>query len=542
MAEAVTANAKVRYDALVNDRNPYLTRARSCAKLTLPYLMPPDGHNGNASLPQPFQTSGAKGLRHLSSKLLMTLFPSTAPFFKYGMDDVTIQQVNTASAKAGMAADKARGEFEEALAARERAVMTEVTVSSFRAVAFEGIRHLLNDGNYLLHIPPELDKDVRGFRLDSYVILRDASGNLQEGVIREELSKATAPEEVLSILEDNGEDETAKRESSVELFTHFYLDPEDNKKFVVYQEVEGQIVDGTEGSYTPDKMPFVPIRLSIVEGEDYGRSYVEEYIGDLMSLDVLKQALVEGSAVAAKVIFFAKPSSGIKPAVVAAAENGDVLSGNGDEITTLQAEKRADFQVVHAQIGDLEASLASAFLLNTSIQRNAERVTAEEIRYMAGELEDGLGGMYSLLSREFQHKIVPLFEARMEKRKGVPPLPKGATEVTVVTGLDALGRGHDLQNLDYFIQGMGQALGPEVLRQYVNLGEYIKRRGASLGIDMKGLIRSAEEIAQAEQQSQMMSMIQHLGPQGISQAGGLMKQQMAGEQADATATPTAEGA
>lgn len=540
MSSALEANAKERYEALVNDRNPYLTRARSCAKLTLPYLMPPDGHDGNASLDQPYQTMGARGLRHLSSKLLMTLFPSTAPFFKYGMDDVTIQQVNSAANEAGMAQETARGEFEEALNMRERAVMTEVTVSAFRPVVFEGIRHLLNDGNYLLHIPPDLDMDVRGFRLDSYVVLRDPSGKLQELVIREELTQATAPEEITRLLQDQAETAAEKREEVIELYTHVYLDPDGTGNYIVYQEVEEQIVDGSDGTFTPDKLPYVPIRLSIVEGEDYGRSYVEEYIGDLMSLDVLMQALVEGSAVAAKVVFFANPASGVKPKQVAEAENGDVLSGRGDEITTLQVEKRADFQVVHQQIATLTESLGTAFLLNTSIQRNAERVTAEEIRYMAGELEDGLGGMYSLLSRELQHRIVPLFEVRMEKRKGVPALPKDSTEVTIITGLDALGRGHDLQNLDHFIAGMGQALGPDVLRQYVNIGEYIKRRGVSLGIDMKGLIRTAEEIAQAEQQAQMMAMIQHLGPQGISQAGGLMKQQMAGEQA--AQTPPEEGA
>ena len=35
-------------------------------------------------------------------------------------------------------------------------------------------------------------------------------------------------------------------------------------------------------------------------------------------------------------------------------------------------------------------------LLNSSVQRNAERVTAEEVRYMAQELETALGGVYSI--------------------------------------------------------------------------------------------------------------------------------------------------
>lgn len=45
-------------------------------------------------------------------------------------------------------------------------------------------------------------------------------------------------------------------------------------------------------------------------------------------------------------------------------------------------------------------------LLNSAVQRNGERVTAEEIRYVAGELEDTLGGVYSLLSQELQLSLI----------------------------------------------------------------------------------------------------------------------------------------
>ena len=43
--------------------------------------------------------------------------------------------------------------------------------------------------------------------------------------------------------------------------------------------------------------------MNHVDGESYGRGRVEEFIGDLKSLEALSQALVEGSAAAAKVVF-----------------------------------------------------------------------------------------------------------------------------------------------------------------------------------------------------------------------------------------------
>ena len=52
--------------------------------------------------------------------------------------------------------------------------------------------------------------------------------------------------------------------------------------------------------------------------------------------------------------------------------------------------------------------MSYAFLLNTAIQRDAERVTAQEIRYMAQQLETAMGGIYSLLSQEFQLPLVTI--------------------------------------------------------------------------------------------------------------------------------------
>ena len=45
-----------------------------------------------------------------------------------------------------------------------------------------------------------------------------------------------------------------------------------------------------------------------------------------------------------------------------------------------------------------------------SVQRDAERVTAAEVNLMAQELENSLGGIYSILTQEFQ---LPYLRRRM---------------------------------------------------------------------------------------------------------------------------------
>jgi hypothetical protein len=138
-----------------------------------------------------------------------------------------------------------------------------------------------------------------------------------------------------------------------------------------------------------------------------------------------------------------------------------------------------------------------AFLLNSSVQRNGERVTAEEIRYVASELEDGLGGVYSILSQEFQLPFVTRIMWQMERQKKLPPLPKGLVRPVITTGLEALGRGHDLTKLDTLLQRL-QPLGPEVIATYLKVGDYITRVGTSLGIDMAGLVATQAEVQQAQ--------------------------------------------
>ena len=70
---------------------------------------------------------------------------------------------------------------------------------------------------------------------------------------------------------------------------------------MIHLELNGITVPGSEGSYTKKKCPFLALRFTSMDGEDYGRGYVEEYLGDLKSLESLTQSIVEGSAAAAKV-------------------------------------------------------------------------------------------------------------------------------------------------------------------------------------------------------------------------------------------------
>jgi len=101
----------------------------------------------------------------------------------------------------------------------------------------------------------------------------------------------------------------------------------------------------------------------------------------------------------------------------------------------------------------------------------------------------------------------------------MPKMPKDTVKPQIVTGIEALGRGQDLNKLAQMLQYL-QPLGPEVLQKYMNVGDYIDRLAASLGIDTGGLIKNEEQMQQEQEaqeqqmmQQQVMGMAEKVAPQ-----------------------------
>ena len=86
----------------------------------------------------------------------------------------------------------------------------------------------------------------------------------------------------------------------------------------------------------------------------------------------------------------------------------------------------------------IEQRLSYAFLLNASVIRDSERTTAEEVRMTAQELQDSLGGIYGVLSQEFQLPLVKRKLALLNKTKKLPELPKGCLLYTSPSPRDGL--------------------------------------------------------------------------------------------------------
>jgi hypothetical protein len=381
---------EAKYSQLEEGRRSFLSRAQRCSELTQPTLIPPDGHGPTTEYYTPWQSIGARGVNNLASKLLLSLLPPNSPFFRLIVDDFTLDEL------AGRPGGRAM--VDEGLNKIERAVQSEVEASGLRSPVFLTLKNLIVGGNYLIYLPP--DANIRGYRMDRFVVQRDVMGNVLEVIAMDEVSREMLSEEDRALLSDDELDDNdgdISRDKNIKVFTRWFRD---GTRWKMYQEIAKKRVPGSEGSWPIEKPPFM-------------------------------------------------------------------------------------------------------------VQRQAERVTAEEIRFMASELEDALGGVYSILSQEFQMPLVNRIMDRMIKAKRLPALPKGVVKPAIVTGLEALGRGHDLNKYLSLLKAL-QPLGPEVLAKHMNPGDYISRVATSLGIDASGLVKSEDQMAQEQQQAQQMAQMQQM--------------------------------
>ncbi len=498
-SDALTCRA--RYERLKTERDPYLRRARECAALTLPSLMPPEGHNGSTELPTPFQSAGAEGVNSLAAKLLLAMLPPGSSFFRLELDDTEKDRIR----QLANSGTDILGEIDTSLGKIEKAVLKAIEQRAWRPSTFDGMKHLLVCGNVLVQI---LDSGaMRMHYLDRYVVKRDGEGNVLDVIAHESIAK-TALEPAARQLVDESDDKEAQEKESVDVYTRIYRDKD---VYRVYQEVCGQVVPGSQGQYPLDKTPWVPLRYCKIDGQDYGRGRVEEYLGDFQSLESLSQSIVEGTAIMTKTVFLLNEAGITDAKKLAEAANGEVMEGNVNDVGVLRVDKFGDYQVALKKADDLEKRLKSAFLV--AQQRQAERVTAEEVREVVEELETTLGGVYSILAEEFQLPILKRLLHQLGKKRKISRLPESVTP-TIITGLAALGRTADYQKLRAFMQEIVTTLGEQAL-EYLNVGTVLQRTLGAFQIEEKGLLRSEQDV-QAERQKKMQAeLVGKLGPNAI---------------------------
>ncbi len=502
------ATARERYSRLESDRHQFLDTAIDCAELTLPYLIRNDNETGmnHKRLVTPWQSVGAKAVVTLAAKLMLALLPPQTTFFKLQVKEDKLGEEITPEIKS---------ELDLSFSKMERTIMEAIAATNDRVVVHQALKHLIVGGNSLVYMGKE---GLKNYPLNRFVVNRDGNGNVIEIVTKESIDKKLLDKEIKTPQPNNVVDIGSNVGDEVDVYTHVRYD---NGRWHWHQECYDKVMAGTKSSAPKNASPWLVLRFNTVDGEDYGRGRVEEFLGDFRSLEALSQALVEGSAAAAKVVFLVSPSSTTKPQTLAQAGNGAIVQGRPDDVSVITTGgKTADFATAANLAQQLERRIGEAFLqLNI---RQSERTTAEEVRLTQLELEQQLGGLFSLLTVEF---LVPYLNRTMlvlQRNGQLPKIPKEYVSPTIVAGVNALGRGQDRESLTTFITTIAQTLGPEALMKYIEPTEAIKRLAAAQGIDYLNLVKSEQKMQEEMQAQQQMAQQQSL----VDQAGQLARAPM----------------
>lgn len=511
---AAVVTASSRYQLLQRDRNTVLVQARAASDLTIPGLIPAEGAtNPHDVSTQPWQSLGARGVNNVSAKLLMAVFPPQRPFFRLNISPQTATALGSSL-----------GPANEALSQISFAAQNLIESSGSRPLWMEVFRHLVVAGNVLVFHPDD-GTVMRVWRLDQFVVRRDAQGRMIEAVIEEEIYPSELDEATLTAVgitpdqHDPGHP-SGKNEDKIKVYT-MVLREEDN--IIHYQEINDIEVPGSRGQVKADVSGWQALRWQAVPGSDYGRSMISEYAGDFLSLEEGWKAVIQFAAEAARIIRIADPNAGVDIEELAAAESGDTLVGFYDKIQTLQLDKSADFTTLWNVLSSIERRISQAFLLTANTIRDAERVTAEEIRAVAQELEDSFGGTYTVLSAEAQAPYARRVLYVLNKQGKAPKLPPSVT-IEVVTGFSALGQAHEAQAIIEWLTALLNIFGPQTLAAEVKFSEVALRTGTSQGItDVQGLLYSDTEKTQMQKDAMTANTTEAVAPELAKGAMGMMQ-------------------
>jgi hypothetical protein len=485
--------AAARFSALSVGRTSVLDKARQASRLTIPGLIPEAGQNEHFSPSQPYQSAGAHGLRSLSARLLSTLFPTSVQFFRLELD---------AFAAAELQADKNDVDTRlSQVAETTAAMMDELRV---RPALGEVLKQLIAAGNVVAYLPQE--RAPRVYRLDQFVLKRDNYGDFTDIIIQEKVWPSTlSPEirEAIGVKLDPNKDEQ-------QIAVYTVVEQRDGL-VTHWQDINGKVVPGTKSEpISTAQSGWLAPRWMVVPGSDYGRSHVTEYLGDMLSMDDNYKAITQFAAIAARVVTVVNPNSSIDAAELAGAETGDVIYGEIEAIGQTSLNKMQDFAVIKDVTATIEARVKEAFLVAN--YRDAERVTAEEIRNQSEELENGLGGTFSVLASELQQPIASRYLYVAAQRKLIPAIPDGIRP-KIVTGLAALGRAAEVNRLRTFAADAIQILTPQVFAGLINAPAFLSRLGNEHGVSsLETLLKTEDQMAEEQQQAMAQQAMQAATP------------------------------
>ena len=466
-----------------------LERLECYALWTIPSVFPSATNikeNGNALIEHDYQSTGALLVNRLATKLARTLFPVGTSFFRIDITDEAKERIRK---ELGAEAD------DLSFVRLEKEACDQLFRNASYAQLIQLLVLLIITGECLLL---RQDDKIHIRSLRNYVLQRNHVGEVQRIIIKDCKRYYELSPDVQTFLGER------KGDSKLELYTQVLKVTDERTGIVrweVTQEIDGQALDGIK-IYRDKLCPYIPVTWSYMNGDSYGRGYVEQYAGDFAKLSELSEALTRYELEALRVIHVYDPAGAFDIDSAVQANTGDFVTGQKDSVTPYEFGVYQKIQEIRNDLETLKQQLSVAFMYAGNV-REGERVTAYEIQQNAQEAEQVLGGVYSYLSMGLHLPLAYILLYELDPTV-INAFDKSDIKLNILTGLLALNRASENQSLIIAANEIATVFQvfSQVSKKY-DLDKIVDGILLSNGIDPKSIQKSREQLeAEARQEEQ----------------------------------------
>lgn len=502
--ESKDYSAATRWTELDNDRKQLLSRCEQYARYTIPNLLLPEGREPDKhGSPHEFQSLGAQVVNHLANKLVLALFAPSRPFFRLDPKQEMLDQIAEANPNQQK---EQQAQLQNMLAQAERQAVQILDRRAIRPKMYDAMKQIVVTGNALMVMGKE---NMRVLSLRNYVVQRGVEGEQLELMTMEEVRVEELDPLIRAEL---GNKVRPGIDDRVKLYR--WIVRKDTGKYEMTTWVDEHKIMHTsfQGRWAEADLPYRAITWELSSGANYGTGLVENYDGDFNALTMLSASTVAAAILASEFRWLVNPGGITSVEDFERSENGAALPGVKDDIQLVQSGVNNTLQT-NIQIAQIYINrIGQGFLLQSAVTRQAERVTKEEILRNAEELETGLGGAYSRIAVDVQ---VPMAYWLLDMAK--LSIKGKAIEPTIITGLAALSRSGDRENLMLFLSDMTNlAAIPPIILGRLRINRIQQEFASARGLSVDEFLLSEEEYAKVQQAEEQRAAQQQAIAAGIN--------------------------
>ena len=513
--DIATDDLRHRFAQLHLLKTPSMLRYIDYAVWTLPSIFPRIGLTENIEYQQSVNSIGARAVNHLANKLVLTLFQPSQPFFRIKIASKQAKAIKDAADRGDPDAQFLLQNLDSVLAEAEQEAMMKLDYNHYRTEATTACKQLIITGNALLYHPDNDKTKVHVYSMRDYCVIRDLSGEPIEIITRDNKAFSTFSDDVQNALKaHDNKNVKYSDDTDVTIYTRVRL--HDDGKWHLQQDADDVTLD-SEGTWTCEECPWIVLTWNLMRGENYGRGLVEDYAAVFHALAVCTDALVKQVALCSDIKFGVDPASVVNVDDLNKGQPGSYHMMKKEDVFPLSFINQMDIGAVTSFIDKLEKQISTAFLLNSAVQRDAERVTAEEIKYVAQELETAFGGIYSRFAEEWQLREATLLLKKVHIKLGKDVYPQ------IITGLDSLSNAGEMNNMELWLHDLSElsAVPPQLL-QAIDPMQYAIFCAIRRGVEYKKILKSPQQMQQEQaqmQQQQAQQQQQEAAQQTAQEAG-----------------------